>query len=489
MANKKNKKSLTDPSTLEEESSKSSWKKHTKKVAFSFMWFSVGFILAAFFLTSFALFFFENQYNNRIYEGIYIDDMYVGGKTEKEVRQIFDNKNLIIDKSTFTLYYQDQIATVSAKELSIGYDSKLISKQAYSLGRSNDFFTNYYLIANAYFNGIFLHSSYTYSLDTLNSKVEPIQKSIYSEPVNALFTVENNRVVAFRQSTEGKTIDYDELNNIIKNKIPEIVRNKEQKNIVIQIPIKILQPDISTEKANNLGIVEIVGEGKSEFKGSIPNRVHNITLAASKLNGVLVAPGETFSFNDTVGDISKYTGYKEAYVIKDGKTVLGDGGGVCQVSTTLFRAILNAGLPVVERAAHSYRVGYYEQDSPPGIDATVFAPSPDLKFKNDMKNYILIQTFVDPTNLSLAFILYGKKDGREVEISTPVITSQTPAPDPLYQDDPTLPKGVVQQVDFAASGANVYFTRTVKKDGKIIINDKFTSSYAPWRAVFLRGTG
>ncbi|MBI2033032.1 MAG: VanW family protein, partial [Candidatus Levybacteria bacterium] len=150
--------------------------------------------------------------------------------------------------------------------------------------------------------------------------------------------------------------------------------------------------------------------------------------------------------------------------------------------------VLNAGLPIVERHAHAYRVHYYEEDSPPGIDATIYVPTVDFKFKNDTGHYILIQNVVDPISLRLTFFLYGTKDNRQVTLSEPVITSQTPAPEPLYQDDPTLPKGTVKQVDFAASGASVFFTREVKKNGETIISEKFVSNFKPWQAVYLRGT-
>src|SRR5205085_743367 len=129
--------------------------------------------------------------------------------------------------------------------------------------------------------------------------------------------------------------------------------------------------------------------------------------------GVLIAPGQVFSFSKAIGEVSSFTGYKQAYVIENGKTVLGDGGGVCQVSTTLFRAALNAGLPIVERHPHAYRVQYYEEDSGPGIDAAVYVPSVDLKFKNDTGHHILIQAYADVENLRLTFDLYGANDGRE----------------------------------------------------------------------------
>jgi vancomycin resistance protein YoaR len=168
---------------------------------------------------------------------------------------------------------------------------------------------------------------------------------------------------------------------------------------------------------------------------------------------------------------------------------LGDGGGVCQVSTTFFRALLSAGLPIVERHAHAYRVGYYEENGyPPGIDATVFVPSVDLKFLNDTGHYILVQSKIDLDNLYLEFDLYGTSDGRTVSMTTPVVTNQVAPPPDLYQDDPTLPAGQIKQTDFAAWGADVSFTRTVTRNGKVIISDKYISNYQPWQAIYLRGT-
>ena len=198
---------------------------------------------------------------------------------------------------------------------------------------------------------------------------------------------------------------------------------------------------------------------------------------------------EKFSFNKTVGDISAATGYKQAYVIKSGRTVLDDGGGVCQVSTTLFRAALNAGLPIVERHAHSYRVGYYEQgDWKPGFDATVYDPSYDLEIQNDTPTPILIQAKPDTTNLELVFELYGARDGRTVDISPVRLWDSRPAPQPLYQDDPTLPNGVVKQVDWSANGIKSAFDYKVIRGDQELFKKTFFSDFVPWQAVYLRGT-
>ncbi len=462
--------------------------KKIPKIGKIFFWFLVGTFLGLFLFISFAFIIFQSLYRNVIYPGVSVNGVDFGGKTEKQIKDFFAKKNGNIQDTKFVFKSEVGVATVSAKEIDFGYDEDLLSKQAFSLGRSNDVVTNISLIFQAYINGLNLPPAYHYSDTKLIATLSPIIEKLHIDPIDSLFTFQNGRVTVFKPSNDGQTADIEGLKDLISSKFLAVVSSSKPKTIVTEIPIKILKPKITTDKANNLGIKELLASGTSLFQHSIPNRIYNISLASTRLNGILVAPGEVFSFAKALGDVSAFTGYQQAYVIQNGKTVLGDGGGVCQVSTTLFRAILNAGLPVVERHAHAYRVGYYEQDSPPGFDATVFVPSVDLKFKNDTGNYILIQTLIDPNILRLTFELYGTKDGREVSITTPVVTNQVPAPPDIFQDDPTLPKGQIKQVDFAAAGANAYFTRQVTKNGKIIISDRFDSDFRPWQAVYLRGT-
>ena len=252
----------------------------------------------------------------------------------------------------------------------------------------------------------------------------------------------------------------------------------------------ILRAKIANPQINKLGVVELIGSGVSYFAGSIPNRIFNIGLGASMISGTFVKPGDIFSFVSIVGPVSAEQGFKQGYIINKGRTVLDDGGGICQVSTTVFRAALNSGLPIVKRTAHAYRVSYYEQHGfKAGLDATVFSPSVDFQFKNDTNGYILVQTRVDKVSSKIQVDIYGTTDGRRVEISEPVVSNIKPAPAPLYQDDPTLPKGVTKQVDFAASGATAVFTRKVYKGEDLIIDDRFRSNFRPWQAVYLVGTG
>src|SRR3989344_8129721 len=191
--------------------------------------------------------------------------------------------------------------------------------------------------------------------EKLKKYLQTIAQRINRPVEEPLFNFDSGRgkVTEFRPGANGLTLNIQKASQEINTALTA-EQIKE-----ISLPVDKISP--KNKLTNEMGIKELIGRGISHFAGSIPNRIYNIGLAASRINGVLIPPGETFSFTNTVGDISAATGYKQAYVIKSGRTILDDGGGVCQVSTTLFRAALNSGMPITERTAHAYRVGYYEQ--------------------------------------------------------------------------------------------------------------------------------
>ncbi len=327
-----------------------------------------------------------------------------------------------------------------------------------------------------------------FNQEIIKTKIAEVSRKINRNPQDSVFIVSDGNVTEFTPSKDGITVNENKLIKEIEKYLTKLIEGSE-KSYSFTIPTVKSPAKIKTGDINNLGIKTLLGKGVSHFAGSIPNRIHNVNLAQSKFKGILVPPNEVFSFNEILGDVSAYTGYKSAYVIKDGKTVLGDGGGVCQVSTTLFRAILSAGLPIVERRPHSYRVGYYEQGFGPGLDATVYYPTTDLKFKNDTEAYLLIQPTIDNPNYTLTFEIYGTSDERVSTVSKPVITSSTAPAADLYVDDPTLKAGVFKQIEHRAYGARVVFDYKVERNGEILIDQKFVSNYRPWQAVYLRGTG
>ena len=433
---------------------------------------------------------FDRGFKNKIYQNVFIDKEDVTGKKKNEIIYNFSKKLLKLKPLQFTVQFQNEvIATFSAEIINLHFDGETVAERAYLVGRSKYATSTIYqrLLSFFKFKKFNFNSQIEYD-DSLIKEFLSNSKDKYNHPArNALFKFDQNKVTSFRKEEYGLEIDQSIFLTDFQNKIDKL--KSSPSNFVISLKAKTINPEITLASANSFGIEEEIAVGVSNYTHSIPERIHNVILASSKFNGILIPKNKVFSFNEAIGDISSYTGYKPAYIIKEGKTVLGDGGGVCQVSTTLFRAALNAGLPIIERHAHAYRVGYYENDSKPGLDATVFSPSVDLKIKNDTGAYILIETEVDKENNLLYFRLYGKKDDRRSEINNIYLWDVSPPPPEKYQDDPTLKKGMTKQIDFPAWGAKASFDYKVYKGNKLTIDEKYYSFYKPWAAVYSVGTG
>ncbi len=314
-----------------------------------------------------------------------------------------------------------------------------------------------------------------------------LSKSLQHDPIDAVFKFENGKVLEFQSAKNGVGIDPDKLSQEIITAFSKLENSSDSKT-EFNLSYESIPPKINNSDVNDLGIKELIGSGTSTFKHSSATRNINIAKGSSIINRLLVAPNETFSFVKSLGEVTLEAGYAKAYIIRAGKTELDVGGGVCQVSTTFFRAILNAGLDITERKAHAYRVSYYEEDSKPGFDATVFIPSPDLKFVNDTGHYVLIQSVLDMENRRLTYEIYGTSDGRKVEINNYRQWDATPAPPAVWIDDPTLPIGKTVQDEHAVPGLKTAFDWTVTdKDGKVIHQKTFQSNFVPWAAVYRRG--
>lgn len=433
----------------------------------------------------------QSQVGDKIYPYTYIDGIDMGHKSKEEALKLLQKRDDYFAGAMIEILYEDvKIATFSGEQLKLTRDTQSKVAQAYSIGRSDNISIRIAQQLNGllHFRDYVFTSGIRYDEKPIEEFIKIAEETYNLPPENALFSFKNGKVTEFKTHKNGAKILSDEFIIEVNSAIQTITENAPQKQVVLKE--QVVEPAITLAQANDFGIEELIGEGISDYSHSIPSRVHNVILAASKFNGLIVPKDSIFSFNTNIGDISSTTGYQPAYIIKEGRTVLGDGGGVCQVSTTMFRAALNTGLPIIERTAHAYRVSYYENDSEPGFDATIFTPSVDLKFKNNTPGAILIETNIDKTNRILTFKIYGQSDGRTIEISPVTVWGVVPPPEPLYEDDPTLPAGVVKQVDYAAWGAKAKFDYNVyNADGNMTIDTAYYSSYRPWKAVFLRGTG
>lgn len=291
--------------------------------------------------------------------------------------------------------------------------------------------------------------------------------------------IQNGKVVVTGASSIGSIVDLDVSTPTVFSALASSDLTK-----VATLIMKSQNPLIDQNNINSLGLTDLIGEGTTSFAGSPADRTANINRGVQLLTSVLIKPGEEFSTLKNLSPIDGSNGFVQGLVIKDNRTIPDYGGGLCQVSTTLFRSVLSAGLKVTERQNHSYRVSYYEP--PIGLDATIFDSAPDFKFLNDTPGYILIQGFVSGTKVT--FDLWGTKDGRVASVTTPQILSTTPAGDAIYTNTDTLDKGVTKQIEHAHDGAVATATYTVSKDGKVINQQVFKSIYKPWPAQYLVGT-
>ncbi len=257
-------------------------------------------------------------------------------------------------------------------------------------------------------------------------------------------------------------------------------------NRVVPIAFDFTKPRYHNDiTAAELGITGLVSESTTLYSGSTAARRTNIARGATLFNGVIIGPGEEFSFNQWVGDISEENGFVEGAIIFGGRTVKGIGGGVCQVSTTAFRAAFYAGFPIIERHSHGYRVGYYELGNEGvGMDAAIYTPTADFRFMNDTDYHLLIETEDFPERDAVAFRFYSTNPGRQVVKENQIVRNTTPALQTIYEPNAALQPGQSLQVDWAAEGADVTVTRLVlDMDGNVINREDIHTHYQPWSAV------
>ena len=294
-------------------------------------------------------------------------------------------------------------------------------------------------------------------------------------------------------------IQYDEMNQPIVNgtgkngvylntkKTTEtILENIKNTQFLTEAIIDIDHAQVLQDK-NPLGITELIAEGQSNFDGSPKNRVHNISVGAKKFENILVAPGSQFSFLDILGPVTKATGYLPELVIKKGgaETIKEYGGGLCQVSSTVYRAALSGGFKIDKRRNHSYFVTYY---TPVGLDATIYDPIQDFIFTNDTEHHILIQNLVDTENNILTFRIWGTPDGREVRLDGPYSYAYTGMPQPEYILSDNLPAGEIKLEKNGHVGFQVDWYRYIKMPGETEeTKEQFHSHYKAIPPVYSRG--
>jgi vancomycin resistance protein YoaR len=419
-------------------------------------------------------------YPGRILAGVSLAGIDLGNTRPDLAKSLLANLSSQASLAPVQLQFNGRIWDVDLSQFDLKVEPERLTKVAVSVGRRGGINQRLYenwaaLLGAKQPITIQDESLYDFNRAAVVKFLEPLAADINQSRKDAKLTIKNGRVTEFVAPQDGQELDINQTVDLIAGSILS-------ENRTIDLAVQIVPPAITLADTNQLGINKLLARGESDFSGSPKNRRHNISVGASKFDGLIIEPNTTFSFVKSLGEVDQSTGYLPELVIKGDKTLPEFGGGLCQVSTTAFRGILRAGFPIVERRNHSYRVVYYE---PAGSDATIYQPSPDLKFTNDTPGHILIDTYIIGDKLYFDF--YGTDIGRTVELEGPRIFNVTAYPDPIYIDTSTLPVGEVKRVDTAHRGADAVLTRKVFVGNKLVKTDVFNSHYVPWPAKYLRG--
>jgi vancomycin resistance protein YoaR len=301
-------------------------------------------------------------------------------------------------------------------------------------------------------------------LTEVQSTIARLTAPIVKPAVDARFDVSGARVRVVPSRT-GLAVDAKAASDLIVQQLQTAASRRQ-----VRLSLHAVDPKMTTAAAKAMGVVGRISTFSTQYSSGNAPRASNIHLLASALNNTLIPPGEEFSFNKTIGPRTAAKGYVEAPVIMNGKLVPALGGGICQVGTTIFNAVFFSGLPVVERTNHSFYISHY----PDGRDATVSWDGPDFRFKNDTPAWVLIKASWSSDSVTVS--LYGTNPGFQVSYATSNWTNRVPF-SVQQVDDPRLPKGEQIVEDVGVDGHDVTVMRTVKKGGKVVRKDVFSSHY------------
>lgn len=417
------------------------------------------------------------KWSNLIYPGVVIYDVDLGGKTKKEAKKLVESKYLnFLEKGKVNVVANNKIYTMDCSELIKEFDVDSAVDEAFNFGKNIGLFNNHLIERR----DVIVHPNVniTYNEGYIREFINNIDKDINRKPINASIQKIHGSQIIVKNDVSGLVLEGQKLEQYIKDKVsrnPEYVMD-------IKAPVKEVGALITKEALSSIDYR--IAFFSTSFASSSSERVENIKLAAKLINGKVLMPGEVFSFNESVGERVRERGFLEAPVILNGKIDSGIGGGICQVSSTLYNAILRTGIKPIERTNHSLPSSYVAL----GLDATVAWNSKDFKFKNTLDYPLFIEGYTDSKKLHVNIYSSSNLIGKKYEISSNIyekIKSKTKT-----VDDPKLPKGKVTVLQKGYDGYRVKVTRHTYENGVLIDSEVISNDiYMPVTSVINRGIG
>ncbi len=496
-------------------------------------------ILVGILSTVFALI---NRDNETIFSGISIQGIDVSNLTIDEAKRKVSSiiGNHISEE--ISLQHNDFQTVILPEQFGVSFDVDSAVEQAYSIGKSDSLIKNNYTILSLLLKNYNISPSINYDEDLLNSLIDSINAQLPDRVVNSGYSIDGTNLI-ITSGKDGILISSSDLKDEILSFLNDISSKNETINIPVNnvgaepinldaiykdifklpvdasyttnpyvvypssngldfaismeeakaiisnqqdeytIPLKITYPNVTTNQIGNEPFPDLLSQFSTSFTSSGYNRSNNIILSSAKLNGLVLMPGEEFSYNQAVGQRTRAAGFREAGAFSNGKVVQEVGGGICQVSSTLYNAVLYANLEIVERTNHYFNPGYVKA----GLDATVSWGGPDFRFRNN-RNYP-IRIVTDTSGKKLKVYIYGlKTDDDCTVVLDPRYISSVPYKT-TYQNDASLATGETRVV---SSGSNGCKTATYKyvydKNGTLISSECISrDTYSPHNKVVAVG--
>ncbi|HHV06584.1 MAG TPA: hypothetical protein GXX69_00010 [Firmicutes bacterium] len=410
--------------------------------------------------------------SDKIVPGVSISGIDVGGQDATAAKAMLLQKAKAINETSLSLELVDEIEQVSAQEVGIEADIEETIKMALALGRRGrlwDQLRERYQIKK---EGYFLDLEICIDEQRLTGFLTQLAQQVDEPAQDGYFTLGSRNEMVPVPEKIGRSLEVDEAKQLIISAV-------EAGGGPVKLPIRQVIPCTLAELRQR-GINDVIAVYNTRFNPGDKDRNHNLRLGAQALNGRLIDPGEVVSFNNVVGPREAEQGYKEAPIIIEDELVPGVGGGICQVSSTLYNAVLLSGLTPVERLNHSLPIGYL----PLGRDATVSYGTIDFKFKNTRPESVMIATRVTSDRLVIAIL--GTARGEQVEIQS-IVEEEIPFP-VTYKEDPTLPPGTDTLKQEGKPGYKVTVTRIIRRNGSVVRQEVVSrDTYQPRPEIHLVG--
>lgn len=496
---------------------KSEHKSHIGLLIFSIIFFIV-FLLASVFSTVFA---FINVNNTTFVSGISILGIDVSGLSKDDAKQKVtdDVSNRLSTDVIFK--HNDETYTLLPSSVGGSFDIDKVIDDAYSVGRNGNIFQNNFAILNAMINSKNFIPDFSFNSDSFDNSISQMNSNFADGIVEPSYDISGNNLI-IKSGKNGNIVDSDKIKSLFVDKLIFVPYNtdsievpvfsKEANKIDIDaihseiykeaqdasyttnpyavypssngldfnisideakalitgdkdsytIPLKTLYPNVKTSDIGIEAFPNLLSSYSTSFASSSSNRATNVSLATNKINGKVLMPGEVFSFNGTVGKRTPQAGFKVAGVYMNGQVATDYGGGICQVSSTLYNAVLRANLEIVDRSNHMFEVGYV----PIGTDATVSWGAPDFKFKNSRSYPIKIVT--SSSNRKCVVKFYGLKESEEYDIEIVSYRTGSVPYRTTYTTDSSLAAGQQKVIQRGSNGAKSVAYRIRKKNGQVI---------------------